>query len=375
MGRNQKLLDPITVAKPHTIKKFELISLYVNDWAHKILGYPKAKGIIYIDCMCNCGMYYNEYGELIEGTAIRVVKLLNEIASNYIGKKIIVYFNDIDEARVTKLQGFVDLLDHSNLELHYSIGDGNQFLNSLNIGKYSYFNTLMIYDPYDADIDWHAVSPYLNIWGEVIINHIISDTVRASRVVQNSSKISKYQETYQKSIEEIISIGCNRKKLDNVIIDIIKEQTNESKREHFIASFPFFNRNNGLVYNLIHCTSNIEGLKLYKKVAWQTFGGKSSLKNTHGKENQLCFGLDDNNSIQTIIDDNCFFVKDIAKYVYDNYSNKGTVNLDDIYFDLDRHPIFPSDGFKPQIKNELKLSYGVSFPKGKNIAVFKNGDN
>jgi hypothetical protein len=228
----------------------------------------------------------------------------------------------------------------------------------------------MIYDPYDAAIDWNAITRYLNIWGEVIINHMVSDTARGSHVAQKNSVISKYQETYQKSIDEIIALGCDRKKLDQVIIYTIKEQTDSSKREHFLASFPFFNRNNGQVYNLIHCCSNLEGLKLYKKVAWKTFGGKSSLKNTHGMENQLCFGLDDITSIQTVMDDNCYFVKDIAKYVFDKYSKQGIVDMDSIYYDLDRHPIFPSDGFKREIKDELKSSYGVSFPRGKNLAVF-----
>lgn len=373
MSRKAKLSDPITIAKPHTLKKFELISRYVDEWARKILGYPKSQGIIYIDCMCNCGMYYDEQGNLIEGTAIRVVKLLNKIVLNYPGKKTVLYFNDIEKSRVEKLQGFINSIDHGNLKLNFNIGDANQFLKELNTRKYTYYNTLMIYDPYDAAIDWNAISPYLNIWGEVIINHMVSDTARGAHMAHKSSVIAKYQDTYQKSIDEIIGLGCDRKQLDQVFVDIIKEQTVASKREHFIASFPFFNRNNGQVYNLIHCCSNIEGLILYKKIAWKTFGGKSSLKNTHGVENQLNFAFDDSGSIQTLRDENCLFVKDIAKYIYDKYSEQGTVSLHDIYFDLDRHPVFPTDGFKREIKDELKSNYGVSFPIGKNVAVFKNG--
>lgn len=366
-----KISDPITIAKPHTLKKFEVISRYVDEWARKILGYAKSQGIIYIDCMCNCGLYYDEQGNLIEGTAIRVVKLLNKIILNYPEKKVVVYFNDIEKARVEKLQEFINSIDHENLKFYFNVGDANQYLKELDLRNYSYFNTLMIYDPYDAAIDWDAITPYLNIWGEVIVNHMVSDTVRGAYVANKSSVIAKYQDTYQKSINEIIRLGCDRRQLDQVIVNIIKEQTAISKREHFIASIPFFNRNNGQVYNLIHCCSNIEGLILYKKIAWKTFGGKSSLKNTHGKENQLAF--DNNGAIETLIDENCFFVKDIAKYIYDKYSNQGIVSLDIIYFDLDRHPVFPSDGFKREIKEELKSNYGVYFPRGKNVAVFKNG--
>ena len=45
----------------HTIKKFELVSEYAKGWAHKILGYSESAGLIYIDCMCNCGKYYDLY--------------------------------------------------------------------------------------------------------------------------------------------------------------------------------------------------------------------------------------------------------------------------------------------------------------------------
>ena len=70
----------ITEAAPHTIKKFELISNYVDGWARKILGYGKSRGIIYIDCMSNSGVYTNN-GNIVEGTAIRVAKELNEIST------------------------------------------------------------------------------------------------------------------------------------------------------------------------------------------------------------------------------------------------------------------------------------------------------
>ena len=62
----------ISVVSPHTIKKFELIEAYVQAWAHKLLEYGRntgnCNGIVFIDCMCNSGMYINEEtGELVEG--------------------------------------------------------------------------------------------------------------------------------------------------------------------------------------------------------------------------------------------------------------------------------------------------------------------
>ena len=43
MARTKKV-EIITEAKPHTIKKFELIERYVDEWARKILGYNGKTG-------------------------------------------------------------------------------------------------------------------------------------------------------------------------------------------------------------------------------------------------------------------------------------------------------------------------------------------
>ena len=56
MARPKKIVT-ITKISPHTVKKFELIEKYVDEWARKILGFngtnglSGSKGIIYIDCM------------------------------------------------------------------------------------------------------------------------------------------------------------------------------------------------------------------------------------------------------------------------------------------------------------------------------------
>ena len=53
-SNNDKL---ISIAKPHTIKKFELIESYVETWAQKLLQNNWCEGIVFIDCMCNSGIY------------------------------------------------------------------------------------------------------------------------------------------------------------------------------------------------------------------------------------------------------------------------------------------------------------------------------
>lgn len=358
----------ITEAKPHTIKKFELIERYVDEWARKILGYngkdgrEGSKGIIYIDCMSNSGVYRDENGNQIDGTALRVAKKLNDIVTNYPGKSAILIFNDISERRIEYLKTVIEKANLTSIQVVYRSEDCNSFLRGLDLDSYKrQFNTLLLYDPYKASIDWDAVTPFLNTWGEVIINHMVSDTSRGASQAKKKDVIVRYTETYQEDIATIIKMGKDKHQLNDAIIAIINKKRTSSPQRKYIASFPFFTRTNGLVYNLIHCCSNIEGIKLFKRVAWKTFGDKSSLKNTHGDEMQLQFNLTGEGFFDSPTDEDCYFVNDIAKYIYDKYKNNNPLYLATIYADLDEHPIFPSDGYKNEIKNALKSKYGAAF--------------
>lgn len=361
MGRPKKAVEVIEKVAPHTIKKCELIEAYVDEWARKVLGFNGAngregsKGIIYIDCMSNSGLYYDSNNNLVDGTALRVAKRLNDILPNYPGKTGYVLFNDISQEKINRLEEEVNKLNLSNITIKFNCGDGNAFLRELDIKELQkQCGTLLLYDPYQATIDWDAITPYLNIWGEVIINHMVSDTNRGAAQATRTKAIEKYQDTYQQDIASIIAIS-SKDDLNNAIIEIIKKRTSITQKEKHIASFPFFNRTNGLVYNLIHVSGNIEGLKLFKKVAWKTFGDKSSLKNTHGDEMQLMFDVDGSGFPATQTDEECYYVKDIARDIYDKFHARGSVKLSEIYQYLDEHPIFPSVGYKQDIKRELKV--------------------
>lgn len=361
-----KNVEIITEAKPHTIKKFELITKYVEAWAYKILnfpgnpGYAPASGVMFIDCMSNSGVYKDINGELVDGTALRVAKCLDNIFANYPNKKAILIFNDLETARINYLESQIQSLNLNNVEVHYCNKDCNDFLRELDLDSIkNKFNTLMLYDPYNASIDWDAVNPYLNRWGEVIINHMSSDTVRGISQAKKNSAVERYEDTYQRNVESLLN--ATKDELDNIVISIIQDNVNKST--YYISHFAFFNRTNGQLYSLIHCSASIHGIKLYKKVAWQTFGDKSSLKNTHGNEDQLMLDFDGNGVVDTQTDDQCYYIHDIAKYIIDKYSGMGTVDWKTITCDLDAHPIFPSEGYISKIKYELKR-YGVKFNKG-----------
>lgn len=129
-----------------------------------------------------------------------------------------------------------------------------------------------------------------------------------------------------------------------------------------MSAFPFYNSVNSQVYSLVHCTSNPEGFKLYKSSAWKVFGGQSSTKHNQSDQDQLTFDLNPcSNGLLTVsTDESCFTVSDIAKYLSREFSGCKDVPLNELWHLLSIHPVFPSDGFKDQIKDELKSMYGVT---------------
>ena len=164
----------------------------------------------------------------------------------------------------------------------------------------------------------------------------------------------------------ICSCSYDRTTLDDVVEGIISRYSEGLKNKTFIASFPFYNRNNVLLYNLIHYSQNLHGFKLYKKVAWKCFGGKSSLKRDKIERGQVAGQMQMllPEPIIEIQDDyrNCG-IDDIAEYIYQKYKERDEVLFSEIYDDLDKHPIFPSEGFRDEIKKSLKENYPVTLTK------------
>lgn len=355
MGNNDKIFEE---ANPHTIKKFELIEKYVEGWAHKLLKYPQCKGIVFIDCMSNRGEYVDKDGKQVFGTPVRVAKYLRSIADSYSQKSIDLYFSDISEAKTNHLKSLMPN-ETSNFHIHIKTIDGNELLKDLAKKKSNNINYLLVYDPYEAKINWEAIMPFINIWGEIILNHMVSDSVRAVPSVRKDETRRKYEQTYMTELENLILYGSDKNAFEKRIEDIIKFLRIDNDRKYYIAAFPFFNKKNSEVYYLIHSTSSIDGFKLFKKSAWQTFGGKSSTKNTYGSEKQLKLDFEGSGLVMTEADEFCYYIKDIADYLQKSFCGRSEVKLDEIWGFLDNHPVFPSDGFKNKIKEELKQFYGA----------------
>lgn len=350
--------ETISRASLHTQKKFELIEKYIMPWAQKLMNNASCKGLVFIDCMCNSGLYHDENGETIEGMPLRVARILRDIAGQYPFKQVYLYFNDRDAAKTALLSEKVPK-ETANFHIEITCKDASELLKTigpkLDQPNLHYF---LLYDPYDASIDWEALLPFFRYWGEVMINHMVSDPIRAISQVKKESTMQKYEGTYRVSdFEQLVPFGSDKAAYEKRVLQIINAL--KGQRRYYVAAYPFYNTQNSQMYSLIHCTSNPIGFELYKKTAWQTFGDHSSNKNTHGHENQLMLDLEGSGAITTQTDESCFTVFDIAKYIQYRFKGKRDVLLEEVYRSLESHPIFPADGYRSQIKDYLKSDFGA----------------
>ena len=368
---SSKKKSVISKASPHTIKKFELIEEYIKSWAEKLLLTGSCNGLIFIDCMCNSGVYIDDAGQVVKGTAVRVSEVLWEMARTYTNNNIHIYLNDKDKARVDELKKHLPQ-DERNFKIVTSCSDAHELLLTIGpqlygTGKFHYF---LLYDPYDATIDWKALLPFFRNCGEVMINHMVSDPVRAITSAKKRTTKAKYENTYLEDFEKLVPYGSDKVAYEARVEEIINYL--KGTRRYYVSAFPFYNTQNSLVYNLIHCTSDKEGYKLYKKSAWKVFGAQSSTK--HSAENrQLSF--DFFGEITEEEDESCLHVIDIAKYLQRSFRGRKQVSLDEMWELLDNHPIFPSEGFRNEIKSDLtdffdaKIEQIVNSETGKNETV------
>ena len=196
---SSKKNDVISEASPHTIKKFELISEYVKAWVNILMLNPKCKGIVYIDCMSNSGVYRDESGKEIEGTPLLVSEIIAEAMTRYTGKQAYLYFNDKDQNKIDLLSTRIPK-QTGNFHVDMEVMDANELLRIIGTQFATQFKDmhfLLVYDPYDAHIEWDAMMPFLKNWGEVILNHMVSDPIRAVKMARKPEVIEKYEETYQ----------------------------------------------------------------------------------------------------------------------------------------------------------------------------------
>lgn len=357
----------VSVAHPHTIKKFELIEEYIAAWADILLLSSKCNGVIFIDCMCNSGLYVDDDGNEVYGTPIRVSKVLLAAARKYPNKQVHIYLNDNNDKKIELLSKHLPP-NERNFQIITTVRDGNDLLMQIGPQLYgsNHIHYFLLYDPYNASINWEALLPFFRNWGEVMINHMVSDPVRAIKSAKKKTTKEKYENTYLEDFEKLVPYGSDKAAYEARVEQIIDSL--KGTRRYYVAAFPFYNIQNSRIYNLIHCTSNIKGFKLYKTSAWKVFGAQSSTKRSV-ENRQLAFDFFEETT--EVDDEVCLHIFDIAKYLHRNFKGQKHIPLVEMWELLDNHPIFPSEGFRNEIRSELTSSFGAKIEQVVNVNTDK----
>lgn len=267
-GKKKTVID---TAHPHTIKKFELIEEYIKSWSQKLMLYENCNTLVFIDCMCNCGVYFDDDGNLIDGTSVRVANALLNVAIKYPCKMVQLYLNDINKEKVEELRKHIPA-NERNFQIITTDLDAGVLLRTIgpqlyNAGHLHYF---LLYDPYNATIDWAALIPFFRNWGEVMINHMVSDPVRAITSAKRQTTKEKYENTYLEAFAELVPYGSNKQAYEKRVEEIIEAL--KGPRNYYVSAFPFYNSQNSQVYSLVHCTSSREALNYTKRVRGRYLG-------------------------------------------------------------------------------------------------------
>lgn len=336
----------------HTIQKSNLVSEYVKNWSYKLLGAPNCSKLVYIDCMCNNGLYYFKFNTE-EGTPIKVVRKLCEPANKYRDKEILVFFNDNDEEKINQLRKLISERISEippNIKIEYSSIDASDFLKSKQKEVLKNRNhSLLFYDPYKTVAKWDALKPYLNTWGEVIINHMTSDPSRGIKGAKIA--VQRYEEFYNDSIDNLknYSIEDYHKKL----LTQLKEMISVGNYPSYISWTSFFNEKESHVYDLIYVTKNLKGLVLYKRTSFKIANGQTNMKHNNQSIGQISLDLGGETKFSYLTN---YTIDTIAKYLVDKYRKEGQLKvlISDVWKYLDLHPVFPSEGYKAEYKSALK---------------------
>ena len=101
----------------------------------------------------------------------------------------------------------------------------------------------------------------------------------------------------------------------------------------------------------------------------------SNFLGSHQLENQLELDFKGEGISKTHIDESCYYVKDIADFLQRKFNGRSNVQLNEVWAELDNHPIFPSEGFRLEIKEVLKNFYNASISKTTISFVDTNASN
>lgn len=352
-----------------TAYKFNAIENYASSWIEKIYWWyknnkMKLSEFIFVDPMASSGEYSINEDTVIEGTAMRIIKLFENCSKkeNYGNIKFTIYLNDItfeylkcircsmERNGIIETKNFSVIINNNN-----QIADKDLYLADL-LKKQKFLNNdshrLVIYDPYDVDFNWDILGNILKINSlDLILTHFYPNDVKRNihRVVNEEAKM-KYSKSYLIPFKVLEEEYLNKKSsaersqyLRNCLENAIRRYTNSK-----IHTSPIFNSNKIHVYDIVCISRSLTATSLLKDIMFRLYSEEHNFE-----QSSMTLFSDEtyidqrNNGVSEF--DLFYSQSHIVKNFWERYNGK-TISKTDLNILLKSDPIFPSTGLLSAVK-------------------------
>lgn len=290
---SQKCIDSIDeLTHEGTKKKIEFIEAYVKSWFHKILlnSFTPYEGVIFIDCMSNCGVYSLDKKSIVEGSSYRVLDSFSrQTEGNLAEKNFSVVVNDFDNDKILCQECLWKnyfLGKNENLSFRKSTLDVNEFLTTqgrsiLEEASKKNYHILLLYDPYKVEIDWSILQHFISSRRvDLIITHFWQNDIKRS-LSNNISESKKtiIEKAYALNFDELLTKynSLSPYERNEFLRGRFKEQIEKSNygyQEVYVGYGPIFNQNKVAVYDIVGISHSMAGFTLFKDELYKKYKPK-----------------------------------------------------------------------------------------------------
>lgn len=267
----------------HTKYKIQYVSEYSKNWVY-VASSNNVANINFIDCMCNAGIYQD--GDYC--SAIEVLKIFRDCAYKYPNKIYNLFLNDYDANKIRIMREICGVIFSSypqNLNIYFQNEDVNDYLNDIKKlypQPFLYPSMTILYvDPYSFHtVKISSIENFIRTtYCELLFNLFTSDF--------NRNKVDT-------GIREVLGGDYDIKNTKELLEHVI-DRLRIGKMRYFL-SYPFRQRKNVEIYQILFASPNDKGLDKLKDALWKIFNGSEFYKTDLAKEfGQMSFLSEEEN--------------------------------------------------------------------------------
>ncbi|MCD7892253.1 MAG: three-Cys-motif partner protein TcmP [Erysipelotrichaceae bacterium] len=303
--------------KEQTEMKINLVAIYVNNWLY-VVENTKKNNILFVDCMCNTGMY----DENKKGTALRVLDIFILHANSHKNKNYILFLNDKEKGKIKFLKDYIENNYQlpNNIYVNFYNKDVNDLFDYLD-GHLSNYFSLIFVDPYNFGAV--NLNKYIHLidnnYCETFFNFFTSDIQRN----HDSKLYVNKREAIEKSLKDIF---IDKYESNEQCLKAFEIQLRTCRNIKFVFSYEFKNMNNRNIYYIVYATPNVKGLDKLKTSLWEVFKGAPMHINKRNRNQLDFFEIGDvskeeyylNNYLPNVIEESKNYFTD-SIFSYDDY--------------------------------------------------------